>query len=491
MLVQCPMMVHFWPSTGLGYLCEYLRLHDYQVKMLDQNIDFFHLCDNREIYRLDNDNTWYSEELFAPLREKYRGLMDQQAQAIADLDAPIVGYTVSSTNVKWTLEVARRVRRLDPQRLTVFGGSEFILPESAERYRDEADVFVIGEGEETLLELIEHHHQNMPLTGIDGLICKNERNELSAFTPRQMPEDLDRFPFPTFQEADLSRYLFPNVCISASRGCIRRCTFCSDHAQWCTFRTRSADHVIQEMEYHAKKRLSETFYITSSLLNFNPVWFEEFCDKLIEKRMNWEIVTEMIIDRRMTPELLRKARQAGITHVEYGLECGSDKILRLMKKGFTTQMARENIRNTHNAGIVCEVNLITGFPGEMEEDHRATKQFLSENAAYIDVIKVIHACAVLPNSPLRRRYKEFGIEDPDQVLTWRIGAENTYELRQQRMNDLIDHARKLGIALAFEHQPTGLKSYLKPKYFKQIMKQPWRSYRKIRRIMHWKKHNRD
>lgn len=485
-LIQCPMMSHFWPPAGLGYLCEYVRNHGHQARLVDLNVECFHGERNREIFRLDHDWVWYSAEEFSRIRARYADLMDQQARRIVQTDAPLIGFTVSATNSNWTREVARRVRRLAPDRLLIFGGPDFILPGSAQLYQNDADVFVIGEGEETLLEILEAHQRGERPAGIQGAIFLNGQGGLTEFVPRSMRLNLDDFPFPTFQEADLKRYLFPNVCISSSRGCMRRCTFCNDHPRWVKFRSRSVENVIDEMEYHARLRLSETFYITSSLLNADLEWFDRFCEALIRKRFGWDIVAEMIVDRRMSREVFRKAREAGLSRIEYGLESGSDRVLHAMNKGFTHDMAKQVIENTHAAGIVCEVNLIAGFPGETEGDHEETKRFLSENAASIDVLKVVHTCSVLPNSPLRIRYEEFGIEDPDNVAGWHIGDSNTLEIRQQRMMDLIQHARSLRIELAFEHQPTGLKSYLRPRFLMQSLRQPVRSYRKARRILRWK-----
>jgi len=488
-LIQCPMMSHYWPPIGLGYLCEYLRKHGYQPRLMDLNIECFHGETNREIFQLDYDWVWYSAEEFARIQAKYADLMDQQARRIVETDAPVIGFTVSATNARWTREVARRVRQSAPDRLVIFGGSEFIMPESALGYQDEANVFVIGEGEGTLLEILQAHQRGESLAGIQGARISNHQGSLTDFEAQPMQPDLDGFPFPTYKETDLKRYLFPNVCISSSRGCVRRCAFCNDHPRWVRFRSRSAGNVIAEMEYHARMRLSETFYITSSLLNANLDWLDHFCEALIRKRFRWDIITEMIVDPRMSREVFRKVRKAGISRIEYGLESGSDHVLRAMNKGFTQDQAKRAIEDTHAAGIVCEVNLITGFPGETESDHEETKRFLTENAASIDVIKIVHTCSVLPNSPLRIRYQEFGIEDPDNTEGWRIGDSNTLEIRQQRKMDLIHHARSLRIELAFEHQPTGLKSYLKPRFLKQTFRQPLRSYRKARRILRWKQAN--
>lgn len=479
------MMCHFWPSTGLGFLAEYLRHHGLAPDLLDLNIECFHAFADRSHFRPDHDGEWYDADKFAAIAQRYGPLMDRQAEAIAASAAPVIGFSVSASNNRWTREVARRLRRLAPERLIIFGGCDLIQPEIATLYINEADVFVIGEGEETLLEIMERRRAGRELEGIPGAIVRRPDGSLSPFEPRPFRPNLDDFPFPRFLEADLSRYLFPNVCISSSRGCIRRCTFCADQPRWMAFRSRGVESVLAEMEYHARLKLSETYYFTASLLNADLKWLDALCDGLLRRRLGWGIVTEMCIDERMSPAFFRKLRRAGINKIEYGMESGSNNILRSMNKGVTREAARRVLADTHAAGITCEINLITGFPGESEADHEESRRFLIENAGAIDVLKTVRPCAVLPGSPLSRHIEKYGIEGAESINGWRIGESNTPEIRQHRADDLAELARSLGISLAYEHQPTGLASYFKPDILAQIGRHPLLNLRKARRVLRW------
>ncbi|MCX6374607.1 MAG: hypothetical protein NTU88_00960, partial [Armatimonadetes bacterium] len=130
-----------------------------------------------------------------------------------------------------------------------------------------------------------------------------------------------------------------------------------------------------------------------------------------------------------------------------GLECGSPNVLRLMRKRFTIEDAEWFINSIHEAGIKIDLNLIVGFPGETEDDFQETLIFISKIAPKIQQIVSV-ATLNVDHSYLWDHLADYGVVKypQDRHISWHTAdGSNTYPIRVERANRLIQHARNLGI----------------------------------------------
>jgi radical SAM superfamily enzyme YgiQ (UPF0313 family) len=118
-----------------------------------------------------------------------------------------------------------------------------------------------------------------------------------------------------------------------------------------------------------------------------------------------------------------------------------------MRKIFTVEIAEKVIRDTYHSGITVVMYLLVGHPGETDADFDKTKTFLKRNKRFIGVIQSINPVYVMAGSELFRRREAYGITLPEEDgdIYWRIGEENTINVRKKRVFELKEHANKIGV----------------------------------------------
>lgn len=230
---------------------------------------------------------------------------------------------------------------------------------------------VLGEGEITFSELVDN---NTTLEDIDG-IAFNHNGKIIKTKERALIENLDELPFPKHE-------VFFNEtrrcgCILTSRGCPHSCTFCC----LCSIskrrvRFRSINNVVDEIEYMIKNfnEISSIWiHDDSFFLNNNRVI--EFCNEIVKRKIDMEF----ICSGRMKPlnqQMITAMENAGFTHVLFGLESGSKKILRTSKKAITKKDAINAITLFSTSRIRVTTFLIVGLPGETIETIEETIEFV-------------------------------------------------------------------------------------------------------------------
>jgi len=163
--------------------------------------------------------------------------------------------------------------------------------------------------------------------------------------------------------------------ILASRGCPHACTFCSPvNTIGRRYTMRSPGNVVDEMEHWYRKWGTTTFYYMDLTFPLTEKLGIEFCDELIARKLpvQWGCETRVSC---VTLPLLEKMKASGCMRVDYGIECGNQKMLDLIQKNFTMEQVRNAVKWTREAGIECEGLFIIGLPGETAEDTKDTINF--------------------------------------------------------------------------------------------------------------------
>jgi len=335
--------------TGTGLIAAQLRHHGFRVKVIDVN----------------------------GLRLSEEEVLEQLAQ----LDPAVIGVGGIITTYGWIQRITRRIRTIRPQTPIVLGGSVGTsITETALRNLD-IDVIVMGEGENTILELLPVLLNHQTLETIAGLAYL-QNNEVVLTPTRAMIEDLDELPFPAWDMFPMQVYLQNPVVgvgrdidIISSRGCPFGCQYCYRHFGR-KYRARSAAHVVGEME--ALKRNYDIDFIS----------FQDDCF-VVDKKRIYEICALINQSKLLTElrwsctgrvtlcdlELLKRMRASGCISVSYGIESGSQQILNNMNKSVTLDQARSAIENTRKAGLRCPVSFMIGYPGETRETVMETVEF--------------------------------------------------------------------------------------------------------------------
>ena len=270
-------------------------------------------------------------------------------------------------------ELAGMIRRMRPRVKIIMGGVHpTILPEEP-LVKGLADIVVRNEGELTLLELIEKIYDDEPCDDVRGISFKKgamvQHNQ-----SRDLIDSLDmlpQFPYHMF-EGDIRRYQFGNML--TSRGCPYECIFCSQRSiSGKRYRARSPEKIVEELEVLVYKYKQEYVYFNDDNFIVNKTHCYKLCD-LIDKK-NFPASLKLGINARgdiMDMELLRRLRRARFYVINFGLETGSDRVMRLIKKGETVDDISRAVRLAKRAGFLTSGQFILGFPTETREESLMT-----------------------------------------------------------------------------------------------------------------------
>jgi anaerobic magnesium-protoporphyrin IX monomethyl ester cyclase len=303
---------------------------------------------------------------------------DEALEKVRRSQPRIIGMQVMFSMKEKALELARLLK--NDCDLLVAGGP---LPTSdPEEFLRSFDVVVVGEGEQTMLELVRAVQNGTSLMNVKGIAFR-EKDQVKVTPPRDFIKDLDSIAFPSrefFNHRAYMRYFkekfgYTETSIITSRGCPFNCDFCSRPVFGNSFRSRTAANIVDEVEVVHK-------------LGYERVWFADdcftldrkrllnICDELGRRRANvsWECLSRV---DTVDGQIAQKMKRAGCARVFFGIESGNDSILRIMKKQVTTKQAERAVHVFKKAGIQVGAFFILGYPGESSETVLDTVRFAS------------------------------------------------------------------------------------------------------------------
>lgn len=348
------------------------------------------------------------------------GLNDAEAaQTLLSMKPRYVGLTAVTIAVNNAGRLARLLKDADREWTVIVGGPHVTaLPEETMAQFPDFDIGVVGEGEVTLVELLDALRDNRPLDTVDGLVLRQDSVPVRT-GPRSFIPDLDTLPLPAWELLPPLAHFYdtptftlgksPATSLVTSRGCTGHCLFCDRSVFGNACRFHSAERVFESM-----RRLHEQFGINDFIIHddafvINRRRVEKFCALLAESGLpvTWGCNSRVNL---VTPELLKLMREAGCWQIGYGIETGSQRILDLINKGVRMEQAQAAVRYTHEAGIRTRGFFMIGHPGENVESIRETISFILNNP--VDDFQMTFFTP-MPGSEIYRRATEFGTFDQD------------------------------------------------------------------------------
>ncbi len=314
---------------------------------------------------------------------------DEVEQAIRDHQPDLLGITC--TTPLW--DRARKIVELGKRygvKVVVGGPHPSVLPEQC---LDDADLdaVVMGEGEETIVDLCRVDSQKW--ASVPGLVLPNGGPVRTA--ARSGPPDLDAIPFPDYSLLDRKKYMGDDelgfyvkktenlIRIFTSRGCPFHCTYCSSHSMFGrSLRLRSAANVVEELVYQSRLWKTRNVCFMDDIFTINQERVREVCDAIRASGIDfrWSCFSRVGLEEAT----VREMAAAGCILIGYGVETGSEKILKRIKKATTLDQARDTFRLSRRFGIRCKAFFMIGLPDETREEFNETVEFAKElDADYI------------------------------------------------------------------------------------------------------------
>jgi len=353
---------------GLGYLASYLSKEGYHVRIYnsDKGLEekkFSPISSNWERIKR---HSRYVEGLKNPNHIVWREIGD----IISSYEPDLLGITVMTTTFPSALNVAHLCKEKYSKCIVTMGGIHpTVQPHKVMEYAD-VDYVIRGEGERTLLELVNYlRKEEGDLCNIRGLVYR-KNGELKHNPPRELIEDINTLPFPG-RELVLRPELYTSSemgAIVTSRGCPFECTFCEADQLWTRkVRIRSTENIVKELELVVRTYDAKDFRFNDDSFTVGKKRTLDLMDQIIERKLNinWTCLSRVnLID----DDILSAMKRAGCTSISFGIESGSERIRKQIKKGIDEEMILKALCLVRKHKIRFSCCFMIGLPYETKED---------------------------------------------------------------------------------------------------------------------------
>jgi len=377
----------------------------------------------------------------------------QTIDRIVALEPDYVGATIMTATMDLTRLFFDRLKPRLPKVPVIVGGPHVsALPEQTLVDAPGIDVSVIGEGDETVVELLAALDAGGELASVPGLSFRKD-GQIVVSAPRGQVADLQTLPLPAFHLLDKTLYRSygwqgwvnghrsPFGVVFTGRGCIGKCNFCAAHSVFGRgVRYFSLEQIKAQIDYLVSEWQVRILHFLDDTFTANRRLVEAICDYLIEKGYHHRL--EIMVSSRVDTvheATLYKMRQAGVRWICFGVESGNQEILTRMHKHITIDQVRRAFRLARDAGFYIVGNFMIGHVGETEESARDTIRLACE----LDQDYASFAIAIpLPGTELYRHcldngiplpsWNDFGsVNTPPIPLNATLGSEDLVRLRQE------------------------------------------------------------
>lgn len=339
------------PPLNLMYLAAVLEKAGFYVKIIDANL--------------------------------YNILPREIVNIVKRLKPDIIGLTAATATIKTALRYVSEIKKNLSHVFTIIGGphTTFLPIETLSMSKD-LDAVAIGEGEETLLELAESYEKNEPNwpANVKGIAYRTKNDEIKITPMRPFIKDLDSIPFPArhlvpFNEYKLFNKDSPIGSMITSRGCVFACNYCSSsHLMGRMFRARTPKNVVDEIEELVYKYNVQTIEFIDDIFTLNKKRALEIAKEIRSRKLDINFVASSRVDT-INRELLLELKKAGLSTIYYGVESGSERVLKLMNKRITLSQAEKAVNNAKKVGVSTLASFILGYPGETINEMEMTIRF--------------------------------------------------------------------------------------------------------------------
>lgn len=348
-----------YPPLGLLYISGYLEQHGLNNKVFD---------------------TTFSSTV-------------KQLQFIEKQQPKIIGIY---TNLMTKINVIKLVKLLKKESKygfpkVILGGPDITY--NCENYLNtSADFLIIGEGEETMFELCSALLTNNNYHNISGIAYLKDGRVIKTEERGKM-KDLEYLPLPNRNAIDFQPYLETwktyhgksSMTISTQRGCPYTCKWCSTAVYGLSYRRRPAKQVVDEIKMLIEDYNPDALWFVDDVFTVSHKWLGEFHQEMTKNKLKipFEIITRA---ERLNDEVLKQLKEIGCFRIWIGAESGSQKVIDAMDRRVDVETVKEMIQKTNAYGMESGTFIMLGYPGETENDIKATIQYLKEaNPTYYTI----------------------------------------------------------------------------------------------------------
>lgn len=390
---------------------------------------------------------------------------EKAEDTIKKLNPDVIGITCMTDMRHFCLKLASIAKKINKDIKIIFGGQHPTFLYKQILSNKNVDIVVMGEGEVTISELIGALAKNGKLKNIRGIAFK-ENNKIIKTASRPFIEDLDSIPFPAHRFFNFDDYRpaihsavemgfgkLRHSPITTSRGCPFSCSYCAISKFWeSKFKSRSPENVADEIELlYNKYNVRHFHFLDNDFPSFDKKKCIEICDEISKRKLDIHWMTETRVDF-VSKDVLESMKKAGCYFIAYGVESGSEKILKGLNKNIRPEQIIRAFDATRSLGFKTLAYLLVGSPNETDETINETIRLLKRIKP--DEIG-INMITVFPFTPLYELAKSKGFINDDYWLTDKSAPAYTIDYTLNELKEFKDK-----IKLNF-HKQKGTINFLK------------------------------
>jgi radical SAM superfamily enzyme YgiQ (UPF0313 family) len=404
------------PPLGLAYIASVLLRAGYSVSVIDFNIS---------------------------------GYKPRLLEVALNKDKPrILGISAHTETYPNGLEIARMAKQILPEITVITGGTHPTVMYKEVAAEKDVDVVVRGEGEYTMLELVDYFIKGRgTLSNIAG-IAYRENGEVKTTPERAFIENPDELPFPARYLFPMPLYETPGQVLMSRGGCPFNCHFCAVNNIWKGRRRfRSPEKVVEEIAQIFENFQTDEISFADDAFTLNRELVVKLCElsKDLKKSFLWRWKCATRVDL-VDKELLEILYQAGCYSITFGIEAGSQRILDSIGKGITLNQVRQAVSLAISAGIGVSCAFMFPHPDDTEETIHEQKSFMAELAKMGATINLA-ATTPFPGTYYYDHADELGIKILAKgwdeydckhlvITTKNLSEERLHELLQELVQDV-------------------------------------------------------
>lgn len=247
-----------------------------------------------------------------------------------------------------------------------------------------ADEILMGEGDETLIEILERLREGKETNDVDGIACKIN-GEVVQTKKRKILKDLDALPLPAWDLIDITPYKkawekhgYFSINMATTRGCPFKCNWCAKPIYGTRYNSRSPKHVVAEMKLIKSLFSFDHIWFADDIFGLKPNWVQEFDLELQKEGLKVPYMIQSRADLLLKDDTIDALVSSGLDEVWIGAESGSQKILDAMDKGTSLEQIKLSTKLLQKKGVKVAFFLQFGYPGENKKDITSTIEMVRD-----------------------------------------------------------------------------------------------------------------
>lgn len=419
------------PQTGPALLKASLKKAGISCKVVDWNLDIYKRFNSNVV--INQNLGYFDEEMEKFCLKNLENITLEWISEVKKFNPKWLGLSIYSSRSNPVIKtICRLFKQEMPDIKIVVGGhgvsgsfQMFLLKIKL------IDCFINGEGEEAIVSLL-----------------KNEKETLDFNeTPTKQIEYLDSIPFPDYSDIDPPLYPEKKFFIITSRGCIRKCNFCSNYFKKIKF--RSPENIILEISDLIQKYNITHFFFADSLSNGNPKQLKGIANTIIKYEKNriipkitWGCCMCCLPKNVMKEKLYKIIKESGCVNINIGIESGSYKVREDMNKRTKDEDIYFMMEQCAKNKIRVSINFIVGYYTENEEEFQKSLDLVTNLSCIKDIMLTINVGSTFMLDNIKN-WEHLGLKK-DKFTEWYY-KNNTYPVRVDRWLRLVDHCKKMKI----------------------------------------------